>query len=649
MRKFIKKFVVATLSLCILGSTSFCLMSSMLDKNAYASSIYEQESGISIDKEYTQQSEFMPSTNSSIGFSGKHFRNVDSMTAGQLFSSTIDGAKVTLGNNFGEILGYGKNNENANKFSLVGMTVPNAAEGAEESLIAHSFRTINFIITDNADKENVIIVKFKSTTADNSGVSGSGLIDITASYNGNELKSQDDKTTLNTLWRASFRNRWHQWAGYPFNFEFSKDDAKLNFYGLPTNNSEIATLNYLEDCETTSTGTKESFEVADLVGFESYTVEMQFCDFCQAPQANNIEYKANVVLFEMAGQVLSNSTANAVDTVGPMVEQKYKQVVTQKEYDLSELLSIYDIVEGKIDTIGTTEGKYSVKVDGVESTNGKYTFTQDKNYQIEYIIYDTYDKAGSVKNSITKTITVEGVKDTLAPTLSWNKIYKDTYYTNTNLSLYDINVLDDNDLMPMVSVKAFIKDGESWKEISVSENIVNLSVAGKYKVQYTATDFSGNSATLEDTFFVNDLVLNVQDNIEEDFVSQMFYVPMISLDEELSYYIEKFDIMDINFANGERINTSAIMFDAPCSFTLRYTIFSGNESSVVATKVVNVMLKEVAAPEVNIPEMPETQTPQKASDENFFTSTPFVISLGVVLVASTAFNVILMIKRRKNV
>ena len=377
---------------------------------------------------------------------------------------------------------------------------------------------------------------------------------------------------------------------------------------------------------------------------------MQFCDFSYAPQANNIEYKANVVLFEMASQVLSNSSTSANDTVGPMVEQKYSQVVTQKEYNLAELLTMNDIIEGKIDTIGNTEGTFSVKVDGVSCPTGKYTFTQSKDYTIEYTIYDTFNKAGVNKNKVTKTITVSGVKDEKAPVLEWDKSYKDNYYTNTQLPLLALNVNDDHDDAPNIVTKAYIKNGESWKELNVVENTVNLSVAGEYKVEYLVSDFSGNTATISDTFSVSDLVLDVASEIEEDFITEMFYVPVLALDDELSYYVEKFDGSDTNFVNGERINTRAIMFSEPCSFKLRYTVFGGNESSVVATKVVTVTLKQVGSSTPDLPDEPIVDEKPQADTTggSFFTSVPFVIIVSVLMVASIAFNVVLIIKRRKN-
>lgn len=655
MTKSSRKILIVILSTLILFSACFCLMRSSLSKKAYAYEInsYQAENGVTIDTEYFLESRFLPTQASAIGFSGSYFRSGDTMTAGHLFSSTVDGAKVSLGNNFGEVLGYGVNNENANKFSLVGMTVPNASPDATEVLIAHPFNTLNFIITDNADSDNVINITFKSTTYPGSGVSGSGPIDVTATYNGTTLKTMDNKTTVNNLWRASFRNRYFEYAGYPFNLEFSQEDARLNFYGL-NDGSLDSSITYLENCTAysgnTVNGNIESFIVNNMTGFETYTVEMQFCDFTYAPQANNIEYKANVVLFEMASQVLSNSSTSANDTVGPMVEQKYSQVVTQKEYNLAELLTMNDIIEGKIDTVGNTEGTFSVKVDGVDCPTGKYTFTQNKDYSIEYTIYDTFNKAGVNKNRVTKTITVSGVVDEQAPVLAWDKSYKDNYYTNTQLSLLALSVNDDHDDAPNIVTKAYIKNGESWNELTVVENTVSLNVAGEYKVEYVVTDFSGNSATISDTFSVSDLVLNVEDEIEEDFITELFYIPVLALDEELSYYVEKFDVSDTNFVNGERINTRAIMFAEPCSFKLRYTVFGGNESSVVATKVVTVTLKQVGSSTPDLPNEPIVDEKPQADTTggSFFTSVPFVIIVSVLMVASIAFNVVLIIKRRKN-
>ena len=427
MTRTLKKIAVILLGVLFVFLTCFCVFSFSLNKKAvvFADNFYLEDDDVVIDTEYELESRFMPTTASSIGFSGNRFRDGSSMVAGHLFSSTTDGAKVTLGSNFGEVVGYGKNNENANKFSLVGMTVPNSKEDATEVFITWSFKTINFIITDNLDSNNVIVITFKGTTYAGSGVSGSGPINVTATYNGTALKTTANSEVINNLYRASFRNRFFDSAGFPFNLEFSKDDAKLNFYGLPTSGSNA--LSYLEDCTTISTGTKETFEIENLKGFESYTVEMQLCDFNYGPQDNNTEYKANVVLFEMSSQLLSNSNENVVDTAGPIVLQKYDEVVANKEYDLAEILSMHDLIDGKISAVGNTEGKYSVKIDGVNCDSGKYTFTAEKQYSLEYTIYDNYVKGSEAKTSCVKTINVNVVKDTVAPILSWGKNYKDAY------------------------------------------------------------------------------------------------------------------------------------------------------------------------------------------------------------------------------
>lgn len=655
MFNFIRKISIFMLTAVFLMSTCFVIANFSSSKSVQASfdSIYKQEDVV-VDTEYILEERFRPHKVSAVGFSGERFLVDDQMTAGHLFSTTIDGAKIVLGNNFGEILGYGKNNEDANKFSIVGMTVPNSKDGATQAQIGWSFKTLDFIITDNANNDNQIVITLSGTTNASSGVYGSGTIDITATYNNTALKSASNVSVINNLWRASFRNKYYNDAGFPFNFEFSKDDAKINFYGLPKQG--ITSSNYIEDAPVYSfdAGNLQSFEIKNLTGFDSYTVEMQFSDFVDAQYSSyNMEYKANVVLFEMAGQVLSNSADDIVDTAGPIVSQTTKEVVILKETNLSDLLVINDIVDGQIKTIGTTEGNYSVKVDGVSCETGKYTFNEEKDYTLEYTIYDSYKKSTTTITSRNKTIIVKGVRDEKAPILSWHKEYKSSYYLNTVLSINDIDIKDDYDTNPLVTIVAYQKNGDVWGIVNILDNVINLNSVGEYKIKYTVTDFTGNSSSIEDTFNVVDLVLNLSNQIEEDYTTQMYYLPQLTLEEELSYYVEKYDVLDTNFENGERITTRAIMFDGPTTFILKYTIFSGNEENVVKEQVVSVILKEVQ----NTPSNPEqeppvnNETPNDSSNggnANFFTSIPFVVSVTSVMVASVVLNIVLFIKRKKN-
>ena len=113
-----------------------------------------------------------------------------------------------------------------------------------------------------------------------------------------------------------------------------------------------------------------------------------------------------------------------------------------------------------------------------------------------------------------------------------------------------------------------------------------LETAGDYKIQYVATDFSNNSATLEKVFTVEEITVDLADTVEEEYIKGIIYIPRLSLDSGISYYVERFELSDTNFENGERIKTSGLLLANPGSYNLRYVIFSGEETSVILTKIV---------------------------------------------------------------
>lgn len=557
---------------------------------------YEQDD-VTVDENYTLHQGFYPCSGSDIGFSGQNYVTNSTLTVGHYFTTQVDGAKIALGNSFGEVLGYGKNNVNANKFSLTGMVVPNTSASdpsnkdynSTQKFIGWSFQTLKFIITDNADSNNRIEVTMKGATNSTTGYYGSSDIVVSASYNGMALSTAGDEQNV-SLHRATFRNRYYnEWLGYPFNFEFSKTDSKINVYNLKTMQSGEK---YLEGYPC------GSLEIDDLQGFESYTVEMQFCDLNNIASYNTAR-KANVILFEMAGQVLAPTRETWSDTSGPIVGQKVKEVVALKEYDLASVLSMYDMTQGNINTIGTTEGKYTVKVDSVNCTSGKYIFNQAKDYTIEYTIYDNFNN-GVAQTSRTKTITVNCVQDTTAPVLRWINEYKDEYILKSQLELLEIDAVDYYDDNLTITKKAYNKSGESWNELTVSQNgFVYLETAGEYKIQYIVQDFSGNSATLEAFFVVEPIIVDLPESITEDYTQGIIYLPQLSLASEISYYVERFDLSDTALANGERIKTLGLLLSEPCSFYLRYTIFSGDETAVIFTKDVLFEIKDTEKPAID--------------------------------------------------
>lgn len=647
MTKSFRKTLIILFAGILILSCYFLIGTCFVKTSAQASSssIYQQEEGVTVDTEYIMESGYLPRASAAKGFSGQKFLNTDNSSniAGHMFSSVVDGAKVTLGEHFGEVLGYGKNSENVNRFSVIGTPIPNAKATSAQEAIGHSFSTLTFIITDNANENNVLEVVIKANTAQDSGYYGGENVIISAKYNGATLTGTGGQTSLD-LYRSTFTSGYYGAKAHPFNFEFDRDGAKINIYELPQTFSQ--TINYLEDCSVAG-GVKKSFEIANLSGFDSYTVDMKFSGFQDTSNTYNKEWKANVVLFEIAGQLLYHTNGNSVDTVGPMVTKVTDEVVTLKEYNLSDILSIYDMEEGFVTEIGNTEGKYSIKVDGVDCSSGKYTFTEERAYSLEYTIYDNFVKGSAAYTNFVKTISVTGVRDTVAPELSLDIPYKETYYKNMILSLLNIGVADNNDNSPTVSVEVFYKNGETWENLVVTENTVKLINEGEYKVKYTATDFSNNSAFIEDTFVVEEITLNVGNAIEEDYISEMFYVPQLVLGEELSYYVEKFEVSDTEFSNGERVLTRAIMFAEPTTFVLRYSIFSGNEENVIKTHVVTVTLKAISE---ELPQEDPNETPGVAgvNQDSFFTSVAFVIIISSILVASITFNIILLVKRRKN-
>ena len=558
---------------------------------------YELDDDVTVDENYTLHQGFYPFSGTDIGFSGQNYITGSTLTAGHYFTTQVDGAKITLGNDFGEVLGYGKNNVNANKFSLTGMMVPNTSVSdpsntdynSTQKFIGWAFKTLKFIITDNADINNRIEVTMKGETNSTSGLYGSVPIKVSATYNTVALKTESDEQSI-SLHKSSFCNRYYgTWLGYPFNFEFSKIDGKLNIYSLKT----------LQTGETYLDGYPcSSLEIENLQGFESYTVEMQFCDLNGIANYNNAK-RANVVLFEMAGQVLKPTRETWLDTAGPIVSQNVKEVVSLQEYDLASVLSMYDMTQGNINEIGTTEGKYTVKVDGVNCSSGKYIFNQAKDYTIEYTIYDSFNN-GVAQTSRTKTITVSCVKDTGAPILSWINEYKDEYTLKSQLELLEIEALDNYDDNLTITKKVYKKSGENWNEVTVSQNgFVYLETAGEYKIQYLAEDFSGNSATLEAFFVVAPIIIDLPESITEDYTQEIIYLPQLSVASEISYYMERFELSDTERANGERIKTRGLLVNGPCAFYLRYTIFSGDETAVIATKDVLVEVKDTEKPVID--------------------------------------------------
>ena len=352
--------------------------------------VYAADEDVTVDYNYTLHKGLYPAKNRDIGFSGKNYIDASgNLTAGHYFSTQVDGAEISLGENFGEVLGYGKNNESVNKFSVTGMRVPNVRADIDPSngsyaeaqkYVSSSFRALEFIITDNANENNVIKVLLKGGSEANGDYGGNALIQVSATYNGVSLSTTTGEQAI-SIHSATFRNRFYAYSGSPFNFEFSKNDKKINIYAFKSvKTGETYLDGYTSSFENFSGG---SLDIAGLQGFDSYSVDMKLSDFvdvANGTQGNNYNQKrsANVLLFEMAGQVLYPTRTTWNDTAGPIVTQQLKEVVALKEYDTSEILSMYDMTCGAIDEIGTTNGKYTVKIDGVNCANGKYTFTAPK-------------------------------------------------------------------------------------------------------------------------------------------------------------------------------------------------------------------------------------------------------------------------------
>lgn len=131
-------------------------------------------------------------------------------------------------------------------------------------------------------------------------------------------------------------------------------------------------------------------------------------------------------------------------------------------------------------------------VDGDITSKIKTTGTVETNKAGTYTIsYDVTDVAGNAATTVTRTVIVEGVSDTVDPVISLIGddvvvIAKGETYTDPGVTASD-NI-----------------DGDITNKI-IQTNNINTSTAGEYWVKYSVSDSSGNVVTMTRTVTVIDL------------------------------------------------------------------------------------------------------------------------------------------------
>jgi len=119
------------------------------------------------------------------------------------------------------------------------------------------------------------------------------------------------------------------------------------------------------------------------------------------------------------------------------------------------------------------------------TTSGNVNTAEIGQYILEY---SAVDSSGNT-STISRTIIIEEILDTTPPNISL--VGESTVYINQNASFVDLGV-------------SAIDDVDGNLESSVTGN-VDVTTVGEYVLTYTATDSSGNTASIQRTIYVRDI------------------------------------------------------------------------------------------------------------------------------------------------